>query len=122
MFQIRNTRFGFLILKIGIYLEIRISDLGFPCEARLPFLVGAWFQFYFTPLTGVLFTFPSRYLFAIGLQEYLALPVSSGGFPQAIHVLRYSGTIVEETVRFRLQDYYLLGCRFPAASANETVL
>ena len=30
-------------------------------------LVGVWFQIYFTPLTGVLFTFPSRYQFTIDL-------------------------------------------------------
>jgi hypothetical protein len=27
----------------------------------LPQLVGVWFQILFTPLNGVLFTFPSRY-------------------------------------------------------------
>ena len=32
----------------------------------LPLLVGIRFQVYFTPLVGVLFTFPSRYLFTIG--------------------------------------------------------
>jgi hypothetical protein len=31
------------------------------------------FRFYFTPLSGVLFAFPSRYWFTIGRQEYLAL-------------------------------------------------
>ena len=118
----RNSRFGFWVLKIGIYLEIRILDLGFPCEARLPLLVGAWFQVYFTPLTGVLFTFPSRYSFTIGLQEYLALAVSPAGFPRAIHVSRYSGTVIREKLGFRVRDYYPLGCRFPAASANETIL
>ena len=71
-------------------------------SGALPLLVGAWFQIYFTPLTGVLFTFPSRYLSAIGLQKYLALPVSAGGFPRAIHVSRYSGTKAKETVRFSL--------------------
>ena len=39
----------------------------------LRLLVGNGFRFYFTPLTGVLFTFPSRYLFTIGRQVYLAL-------------------------------------------------
>ena len=29
-------------------------------------LVNVWFQIYFTPLAGVLFTFPSRYWFTIG--------------------------------------------------------
>ena len=32
----------------------------------LQLLVGIRFQVYFTPLVGVLFTFPSRYLFTIG--------------------------------------------------------
>jgi hypothetical protein len=32
----------------------------------LRLFVGIRFQVYFTPLVGVLFTFPSRYLFAIG--------------------------------------------------------
>lgn len=32
----------------------------------LRLLVGPWFQVYFTPLIGVLFTFPSRYWFTIG--------------------------------------------------------
>jgi hypothetical protein len=33
----------------------------------LELLVGMRFQVLLTPLTGVLFTFPSRYLFTIGL-------------------------------------------------------
>jgi hypothetical protein len=49
---------------------------------------------------GVLFTFPSRYLFTIGLEEYLALGVSPPGFTPAIHVLRYSGTTTRETYSF----------------------
>ena len=36
-------------------------------------LVSIQFQFYFTPLLGVLFTFPSRYLFTIGHQLVLRL-------------------------------------------------
>ena len=36
-------------------------------------LVGAWFQDYFTPLLGVLFTFPSQYSFAIGLTGVFSL-------------------------------------------------
>jgi hypothetical protein len=80
---------------------------------RLRLLVGVWFQIYFTPLSGVLFTFPSRYLFTIGHQEYLALPVSSGGFIRAIHVPNYSGVEPKESDTFRIQDYYLLGSRFP---------
>ena len=40
------------------------------------------FRFYFTPLTGVLFTFPSRYWSAIGRQRYLALEGGPPSFPQ----------------------------------------
>ncbi len=69
---------------------------------------------------GVLFTFPSRYLFTIGLKKYVALPVSSGRFAQAIRVLSYSRTI-KKLFRFRLQGFHLLERCFPAASAITTI-
>ena len=36
-------------------------------------LAGAWFQVLFTPLLGVLFTFPLRYWFTIGLLGVFSL-------------------------------------------------
>ena len=54
-------------------------SLGFPSSHRLS---ANGFRFYFTPLTGVLFTFPSRYFSAIGHQEYLALEGGPPCFPQ----------------------------------------
>ena len=36
-------------------------------------LVGVWFQVLFTPLPGVLFTFPSQYWFTIGLLVVFSL-------------------------------------------------
>ena len=78
-----------------------------------------WFQFYFTPLTGVLFTFPSRYLFTIDLKKYVALPVSTGEFTRAIRVSRYSRTTAIEMHRFRVRDYYPLGSDFPVGSSNS---
>ena len=87
----------------------------------LRLLVDIWFQNYFTPLSGVLFTFPSRYSFTIGLYVYLALPVSPGRFLQAIHVLKYSGIPIKKLFCFRVQDYYLLGYCFPAISTNKTI-
>ena len=36
-------------------------------------LVSAWFQVLFTPLLGVLFTFPSQYWFTIGLSGVFSL-------------------------------------------------
>ena len=51
----------------------------------LPLLVGIRFQVYFTPLIGVLFTFPSRYSFTIGHRGVLRLggwsPHVQTGFP-----------------------------------------
>ena len=43
-------------------------------------LAGTWFQSLFTPIHWVLFTFPSRYWFTIGLKPYLALPDGAGRF------------------------------------------
>ena len=48
----------------------------------LRLLVGDWFQVLFHSAPAVLFTFPSRYWFAIGGQEYLALEGGPPGFPQ----------------------------------------
>ena len=77
-----------------------------------------WFQFYFTPLTGVLFTFPSRYLFTIDLKKYVALSVSTDEFTRAIHVSSYSRTTAIELLCFRVRDYYPLESSFPARSTN----
>ena len=49
------------------------------------------FRYYFTPLIGVLFTFPSRYLFTIGRQEYLALDGGPPRFPHERPSTWYSG-------------------------------
>ena len=75
-------------------------------------------ELFHSPL-GVLFTFPSRYWFTIGLQIYLALGVSTPGFTQATRVLGYSGMTTKEMSCFRVQDYYLLGSYFPVGSTNN---
>src|ERR671915_2175083 len=58
----------------------------------LPPLVGTWFQVLFHSPTGVLFTFPSRYLSTIGRQEYLALDGGPPSFPHERPSTWYSGT------------------------------
>ncbi len=82
----------------------------------LRLFVDVWFQNYFTALTGLLFTFPSRYWFTIDLLRYLALPVSPGGFIQAIHVSDYSRSTTRKWNSFRIRGHYPLGPRFPARS------
>ena len=44
--------------------------------------MSTWFQGLFDPPLGVLFPFPSRYLFAIGRLKYLALESGLPRFPQ----------------------------------------
>ena len=51
-------------------------------------IVGLWFQIYLTPLTGVLFTFPSRYLFTVGCQLVFSLIQWSGQIHAEFHVHR----------------------------------
>ena len=57
-------------------------------KLMLRLLVSVWFQIYFTPLNGVLFTFPSRYSFTIGHQVVFSLTPWSGQIPTEFHVLR----------------------------------
>ena len=45
-------------------------------------------RYYFTPLAGVLFTFPSRYLFTIGCQGVFSLIRWSGQIRTEFHVHR----------------------------------
>ena len=56
--------------------------------AELPLLVRIRFQVYFTPLTGVLFAFPSRYLFAIGRSGVFSLGGWSPHVQTGFHVPR----------------------------------
>jgi hypothetical protein len=69
--------------------------------------------------SGLLFTFPSRYLFTIGLLEYLVLPVSSGGFPRAIRFPGYLRIETKKAFYFCLQGYHLLGLIFPDDSTKK---
>ena len=54
----------------------------------LRLFVGIRFQVYFTPLVGVLFTFPSRYLCTIGRRGVLRLGRWSSQFQTGFHVSR----------------------------------
>ena len=59
-------------------------------------LLVCGFRIYFTPLIGVLFTFPSRYLFAIDHQKYLALEDSAPRFKR-----NFSGSVLLENNYYR---------------------
>ncbi len=55
---------------------------------ELPLFVGIRFQVSFTPLVGVLFTFPSRYWFTIGRARVLRLGGWSPHVQTGLHVSR----------------------------------
>src|SRR3954452_11035809 len=82
-------------------------------------LVGTRFQVLFHSPSGVLFTFPSRYLSAIGHQGVLSL---GGWSPQIQSAFHGSGPTQErdrEIARFRLRDDCPLWCAVPRASTIE---
>ena len=60
----------------------------YPIKERLRLLVSIRFQVSFTPLVGVLFTFPSRYLFTIGHQGVFSLGGWSPHVQTGFHVSR----------------------------------
>ena len=57
-------------------------------EVPLQPLVSVWFQGLFTPLFGVLFTFPSQYWFTIGLSGVFSLGGWSPHIQTGFHVSR----------------------------------
>ena len=73
------------------------------------------------PLTGALFTFPSRYLCTIGHQGVFRL---RGWSPQ-IHTgflgPRATWDTVRKSLKFRLRGYHPLCRRFPAPSATKAI-
>src|SRR2546430_8822121 len=75
--------------------------------------VSIRFQVYFTPLVGVLFTFPSRYLFAIGRQRVLRLGGWSPHVQTGLHVSRLTRVF---SFALRVRGYHPLGPNFPEGS------
>src|ERR1039457_5164117 len=73
------------------------------------------------PLTGVLFTFPSRYLFTIGHQGVFRLRRWSSRIHTEFLGLRATWDPVRESRRFRLQGYHPLCRRFPTSSAINAI-
>ncbi len=75
------------------------------------------FRFFFTPLAGVLFAFPSRYWFTIGQSGVFSLwrmvPPYSDRIPR---VPPYSSS--SQQVCFRVRDYHPVPSDFPDRSTN----
>ena len=74
--------------------------------AELPLLVRIRFQVYFTPLTGVLFAFPSRYLFAIGRSGVFSLGGWSPHVQTGFHVPRLTHHHLRGPFTYRAITFY----------------
>jgi hypothetical protein len=85
---------------------------------RLRPLVGTRFQVLFHSPSGVLFTFPSRYLSAIGHLGVLSLGGWSPQIRTAFHGCGPTQVRHREIVLFRLRDDCPLWCAVPRASAS----
>src|SRR5580765_8258884 len=79
------------------------------------------FRYCFTPLIGVLFTFPSRYSFTIGRQEYLALDGGPPGFPHERPSTWYSGGRSRSSIAFVYGAVTRSGQPFQACSTSNRV-
>ena len=91
------------------------SSIGTPSSARRRTLTAcrhAVSDLFHSP-PGVLFTFPSRYWYAIGRQEYLALESGLPSFPQDFPCPVVLSSAMHGAFSLRLQDYHLLWWPFP---------
>src|SRR6195952_3629878 len=84
-----------------------------PPQGRLRRIVGTRFQVLFHSPPGVLFTFPSRYLSAIGHQEVFRLDGWSRQIHTEFHEFRVTWECVHEECGLHLRDYHPLRCHFP---------
>ncbi|EJH40972.1 serine acetyltransferase [Vibrio cholerae CP1048(21)] len=74
------------------------------------------FRFYFTPLTGVLFAFPSRYWFTIGQSGVFSLGGWSPHIQTGYHVSRLLDFTLDEA---SLRGYHPVSPSFPACSPTS---
>ena len=73
------------------------------------------FRFYFTPLSGVLFTFPSRYLFTIDRKIYLALEGGPPRFSQG-----FTCPDLLDTINYKVRDTWHTGLSPSLAVLSRT--
>ena len=103
-----KTRFPYAS-PIRLSLPLRIKSLTHYTKGtqsqitriRSHSLYAYGFRFYFTPLTGVLFAFPSRYWFTIGQLGVFSL----GGWSPHIQ----SGFLVSRPTRFHTKEVVIYG-------------
>ena len=88
-----------------------------PPKIVLPLIVSTRFQVLFHSPLGVLFTFPSRYWFAIGRQLVFSFGQWSARIPTRFHVSRGTQELAWRESRFRLRGFHPLCRTVPGPSA-----
>ena len=91
-----------------------------PKAIVLSLLVDTRFQVLFTPLTGVLFTFPSRYWFTIGHQVVFSLGRWSSQIPTGFHVPRGTQVPARAAFDFAYGAITLSGRPFQAVRLSDS--
>ena len=79
------------------------------------------FRNYFTPLTAVLFTFPSRYLFTIGRQLVFSLMPWSAQIHAKLHLDRITQEIPRRASVFGYGSFTLCGAIFHSLHLTSTL-
>ncbi len=91
-----------------------------PAAAGLQQIVSKWFQVLFHSPSGVLFTFPSRYYFAIGHIEVFSLSRWSWLIPTEFHV--FHGTWVRLSTSLQTFSYRTITfCGLPFQSSLNSL-
>ena len=91
-----------------------------PSSERLPLLGGARFQALFHSPLGVLFTFPSRYWFAIGHRVVFSLSGWSPMIPAGFHVPRRTQVPPRRMSSLRIRVSHPLRIPFPWDSPDSS--
>src|SRR5512146_1282803 len=84
-------------------------------------LYACGFRYYFTPLAGVLFTFPSRYWFTIGRKLVFSLTGWSPWIPAGFHVPRGTQVPASSPSSFAYAAITLYGSPFQRASTRKRI-
>jgi hypothetical protein len=79
-------------------------------------------MFYFTPLTGVLFTFPSLYLYTIGHRLVFSLGEWSPQLQTRFHVSGPTQELTSLCSNFRIRDYHPVSSNFPDGSTSYSIV
>ena len=91
-------------------------------RVALELLVDMRFQVLLIPLTGVLFTFPSRYLFTIGRQGVFSLTRWSWQIQTGLHVSRPTWVPHSASTLYAYATITLFGAPFQALPLEVKVL